>query len=359
MENHYTASEIACEAQQYLDRGIKSDKTTSHDTAYYMHKSQRPSWGNVPIKQKQPLRTSRQPPDPQQTIFTTPYKRDHYRPFKICNIKAYVNSCDICAKCKGNYDKRASWSIGHCKRGKRPFEFVFIDFVTAQLQRQALHPHYPRQLQQTLYCHTMYKGPSNQHCSWTVLIFLRHREILQIVSSTRGTHLASEVYRQFFSQISVISELHCSWRLQSSGNIERQHGTIKNTLYMLCEDRNCEWTDILESVSPSMNATINSATGVSPHYTIIGAPPQYRSAQITQKGDRKRRLGSLWHANKFSLKASPSPRHPSQRRSRPQNGSQIKPPHLHGPNTGRWQSSNWSATINHSPVITSILDRII
>ena len=33
------ASGIACEAQQYLDRGIKSDNTTSHDTAYYTHKS--------------------------------------------------------------------------------------------------------------------------------------------------------------------------------------------------------------------------------------------------------------------------------------------------------------------------------
>ena len=39
---------------------------------------------------------------------------------------------------------------------------------------------------------------------------------------------------------------------------------------MLCEDRNCEWTDILESVISPMNATINGATGVSPHYTITG-----------------------------------------------------------------------------------------
>ena len=42
---------------------------------------------------------------------------------------------------------------------------------------------------------------------------------------------------------------------------------------MLCEDRNCEWTDVLESVVSSMNATINSATGVSPHYTITGRYP--------------------------------------------------------------------------------------
>ena len=35
MDSHYTAIGIACEAQQYVDRGVKMDRTTSHDTAYY------------------------------------------------------------------------------------------------------------------------------------------------------------------------------------------------------------------------------------------------------------------------------------------------------------------------------------
>ena len=70
--------------------------------------------------------------------------------------------------------------------------------------------------------------------------------------------------------MSITQEFHCPWRPQSSGNIERQYRTMKNAFCMLCEDRNCEWTDVLESVISSMNATINSATGVSPHYTITG-----------------------------------------------------------------------------------------
>ena len=71
--------------------------------------------------------------------------------------------------------------------------------------------------------------------------------------------------------MSIIPELHCPWRPQSSGNIKRQHRTMKNALYMLCEDRNCEWADILESVTSS--ATINSATGVTPLYAITGRHP--------------------------------------------------------------------------------------
>ena len=103
--------------------------------------------------------------------------------------------------------------------------------------------------------------------------FLRYREIPRIVSSDRSTHFTGEVYRQFCNQMSITQELHCPWRPQSSGNVEQQHRTMKNALYMLCEDRNCEWTVVLESLFSSMNATINSATGVSPHYTITGRHP--------------------------------------------------------------------------------------
>ena len=50
--------------------------------------------------------------------------------FKNRDIKSHVDSCDTCAKCKGNYGKRTRWPIGHCKRGRKPFDLVFIDFAT-------------------------------------------------------------------------------------------------------------------------------------------------------------------------------------------------------------------------------------
>ena len=52
---------------------------------------------------------------------------------------------------------------------------------------------------------------------------------------------------------------------------------------MLCEDRGCEWTDILESVVSSMNATVCSATGVSPHYVISGRHPNVGLPRINDK----------------------------------------------------------------------------
>ena len=52
---------------------------------------------------------------------------------------------------------------------------------------------------------------------------------------------------------------------------------------MLCKDRNSEWTDILESVTSSMNATINSATGVSPHNVITGCHPNMGLPKLLSK----------------------------------------------------------------------------
>ena len=194
--------------------------------------------------------------------------------FKNRDIKAYVNSCDTCARCKGNYGKRAHWPIGHCKRGKRPFELIFVDFVTMPNSKGK---RYILTILDSFSRHftaiPCARDRAIDAARGLYQFFLRHREIPHIVSSDRGTHFTGEVYRQFCNQMSITQELHCPWRPQSSGNIERQHRTMKNALYMLCEDRNCEWTDVLESVTSSMNATINSATGVSPHYTITGRHP--------------------------------------------------------------------------------------
>ena len=49
--------------------------------------------------------------------------------YKNCDIEAYIESCKICAKEKGNYGKQRHWSTSHCKCGKRPF-VIFMDFVS-------------------------------------------------------------------------------------------------------------------------------------------------------------------------------------------------------------------------------------
>ena len=139
----------------------------------------------------------------------------------------------------------------------------------------------------------MRKRPSNRCGPRSVPILSSpQRNTTQKYHSDRGTHFTGEVYKQFCAQMSITQELHCPWRPQSPGNTERQHRTMKNALYMLCEDRNCEWTGILESVTSSMNATINSATGVTPHYAITGHHPNIGLLKLLSKELASNDLGA-------------------------------------------------------------------
>ena len=217
---------------------------------------------------------------------TEQHLRDFWWPQKADDIKCYIDSCITCAKRKGNYGRRIKWNIGHCRRGTRPFEIIYVDFV-----------HMP-QSKGKRYILTMLDSYSRYFMAipsardraldaarGLYLMFLRHRERPQIVSSDRGTHFTGEVYRNFCDFMGIKQELHCPWRPQSSGNIERQHRTMKNAIFMLCEERKCDWTEVLESVISNMNSMINRSTGVSPHFVVTGRHPnlglpQKKSEQI-------------------------------------------------------------------------------
>ena len=103
--------------------------------------------------------------------------------------------------------------------------------------------------------------------------FLTHRTMPEIVSSDRGTHFTGEVYKKFCIAMGIKQELHVPWRPQSSGNVERAHRTLKNALFILTNQRNEAWPDLLESCVSSMNASKNKATGVAPHFVVYGRHP--------------------------------------------------------------------------------------
>ena len=92
-------------------------------------------------------------------------------------------------KCKGNYGKRAHWPIGHCKRGKRQFELVFIDFVTM--------PDFKGKCYILIILNCLSWHFTAIPCARDRVIdavrgqeqfFLCHREMPHIIYSDRGTH---------------------------------------------------------------------------------------------------------------------------------------------------------------------------
>ena len=147
--------------------------------------------------------------------------------FKNRDIKAYVNSCDTCAKPKWNYGKRSRWPIGHCKPGKRPFELVFIDFVTIP------NPKGKRYIFTILdnFSRHFTVIPCARDRAIDVVrglcqFFLCHREIAHIVSSDRGTHFTDNfaakcpLYRNFTvpgdrRALEILSGNIAQWRMSS------------------------------------------------------------------------------------------------------------------------------------------------
>ena len=78
MDSPYTAIVIACEAQQYVDRGVKMDSTTSQDTAYYTRRTQRSSRINRRAEPKQPQRSNNRLTHSQQ-FSSSKHGRDYYQ----------------------------------------------------------------------------------------------------------------------------------------------------------------------------------------------------------------------------------------------------------------------------------------
>ena len=185
----------------------------------------------------------------------------HVRPsnyrweYKNRDIEVCIDSCEICAKRKGNYGKCRHWPTGHCKRGKRPFQC-------------------PSRRENVI------SSPSLTALAAVSRPYLA-RETVQLTpleDFTASSFASGKYHESYLLTVEPTSQGKCiktsaTWYQSLESYIgPGEHRTMKNALFMLREDRNCEWTDILESVK-SMNETINSATGVSPHYVITGRQP--------------------------------------------------------------------------------------
>lgn len=107
-----------------------------------------------------------------------------------------------------------------------------------------------------------------KHYILTILdSFSWHLIVIPCTDDWQGSWISSFKWsvKNFCEIKSVMQHLHCHCP-QSSSNIKPKHHKSNNTLYMLCKERNCKWTNVHKSVASSMN----SATGISPHYIITG-----------------------------------------------------------------------------------------
>ena len=193
---------------------------------------------------------------------------------KDADIIHYASSCVLCAKRKGRYGQLQDWTSGHVKRGTKPFSVVYLDFVTMPQSKGKRYIltilcSYSR----FFICIPMARDRAIDAARGLYKLFLDHREIPRQVSSDRGTHFTGIVYKEFCNLMNIRQDLHVPWHPESTGNLERQHRTLKNSLFILCNERKEEWTDLLQSVVSNMNCCANKSTKISPHFLVTGRKP--------------------------------------------------------------------------------------
>ena len=203
------------------------------------------------------------------------YLRHFYWPGKAEDIMNYVNSCLICARRKGNYGHHCKPHIGHCNRGQRPFSHLVMDFV-GPLENS----HGKRYICTIICSFTRFfaayatKSDGAIDASKSLVDFItRHRVTPESIGSDRGSHFVGSVFQHTLQSFGIRHQLHVAWRPQSTGNLERCHRVLKNSLYAVCEQTNAKWSTVLDQVTSNMNATYNTTTKVSPHYAVYGRHP--------------------------------------------------------------------------------------
>ncbi len=93
------------------------------------------------------------------------------------------------------------------------------------------------------------------------------------IDSDQGTHFTGQVVKEASRMLKIKWNLHCPYRPQASGQVERSNRTIKTRLSKMHQE-GVPWVEALPAVLCSMRASPNRSVGLSPHEIITGRPMQ-------------------------------------------------------------------------------------
>ncbi len=96
------------------------------------------------------------------------------------------------------------------------------------------------------------------------------------IDSDQGTHFTGQVVKEVSRMLKIKWNLHCPYRPQASGQVERSNRTIKTRLSKMHQE-GVPWVEALPAVLCSMRASPNRSVGLSPHEIITGRPMHYKS----------------------------------------------------------------------------------
>ena len=175
---------------------------------------------------------------------------------------------------KGNYMQRNSIPMKNLNHGTRPFEVLTIDFIHMPQSKKGkkycvtIMDNFSR----FLYIHPTVRDRAVDAVSALENFILEHGSP-KIIGSDRGTHFVNEVFSHFCQNFGINHSIHTAYHPESSGNLERVHRTIKNTLWILTNQTGKCWEELIPYARRAHNISFNRAIKCSPHFCVYGKEP--------------------------------------------------------------------------------------
>ena len=91
-----------------------------------------------------------------------------------------------------------------------------------------------------------------------------------MISTDRGSHFVGQVMKDLCQHLGIKHQIHCAYRPQSTGILERAHRTLKNSLRIVAKEMKKPWPEVMNHVVAAMNACHNAATSCAPFYAMFG-----------------------------------------------------------------------------------------
>ena len=192
-------------------------------------------------------------------------------PGKYKDAADYVKSCVHCPEVKGNWGKRPPKS-GHNLRGTIANEILYLDYIFMNKTKNGFQYALTIIDSFTRYV-SVYPSRRNRACDTAKFLYdyvTKFGRIPSVISTDRGSHFVGHVMQEFCQLMGIKHNIHCAYRPQSTGILERAHRTLKSSLKIVAKEMGKSWPEVLNHVVASMNAVQNAATRCSPFYAMFG-----------------------------------------------------------------------------------------
>ncbi|XP_030069247.1 uncharacterized protein LOC115476811, partial [Microcaecilia unicolor] len=94
-----------------------------------------------------------------------------------------------------------------------------------------------------------------------------------VIGSDNGPAFVEATLQALSRALRITWKLHCAYRPQSSGQVERANRTLKNSLAKICQETQLKWPQALPLALFRLRCTPTKGTALSPFEIVYGKPP--------------------------------------------------------------------------------------